>query len=72
MSSFFVYRSVTYAQKAGTILRANGIASHVLKAPSGLGGSCAYALRVNKSASERAYTVLERAGVRPERVLDEK
>lgn len=57
----FMCRSLTYAQKAESVLERAGISSAVIKAPQGLNTSgCGYAISIHKRFSEAKALLAEK------------
>lgn len=69
MQYLFMCRSLTYAQRTAKALERAGIAASVIRAPKAVSAKgCAYCAAVSERNGARALDILEKAGLKPERV----
>ncbi len=62
--SLMIFRSVTYAQRAGRVLEKQGITTYMLRSQAILGGgSCSYALKVAPRELERSLEILHQCEI---------
>lgn len=73
MNVLITFRSITYAQKAGSILEHGGIRASLMRAPLILSSEgCGYALRLRQNRLNDALTLLRASSMRFLRVWEEK
>lgn len=60
--SIFSLSSITYAIKAQSVLKKEGISSEVIKTPKDMGKGCGYSIRL-ASDFHRAQEILTQAGI---------
>lgn len=64
MNCMIVFRSMTHAQSAGSVLRRSGLSASMAKPPTGLGrGSCAYGLVLPSSQLPAALNLLHKTSL---------
>ena len=63
-ASLMIFRSVTYAQRAGRVLEKQGITTYMLRSQAILGGgSCSYALKVAPRQLEHSLEILRQCQI---------
>ncbi len=69
MRYLFMFRSLTYAQRASRLLERSGITGTVTRMPRSAGTKgCAYGVLVSPGNRDRARSVLTGGGLSPERI----
>ena len=70
MHYMLTFRSLTYAQRAARVLERAGVTGTVSRVPKAAATKgCSYCVIVAARHKDRAVTLLEEAGIGPERVL---
>ena len=68
---YFVFRSLTFAQKGSRALDKAGLSSSICRPPSELNSEgCAYSLKVNETKKTAALSALNRAGISVGKILE--
>ena len=64
-----ICRSLTYAQRTAAALERAGITAHIMRSPRSVSETgCSHAVKISERRLADALTVLNRAGMSPERV----
>ena len=70
MQFLLMCRSLTYAQRAAKLLAQAGITASVMRAPKSISTrGCGYCAAVSARHGRRALDILEKNGMKPERVF---
>ncbi len=68
---YFVFRSLTFAQKGSRVLDNAGLSSAICRPPSELNSEgCAYSLKVNEKRKNAALNALNNAGISVAKILE--